>query len=118
MILIGQRMPLVLTLLGLLIVAVLMKPLRPVVLVAVLGGALLLAASPVVAPQAYHRLVEKFSSQLDNFAVSSYGKLYARAWEIGLQNPVTGLGFDGFGTGCPQPRYFRPTFDDSIPDGG
>jgi O-antigen ligase len=118
MILIGQRMPLVLTLLGLLTVALLMPKLRPLVLVVALAGALLLAASPVVAPQAYHRLVQVFSEQLDHFAVSAYGKLYARAWEIGRQNPLTGLGYDGFGTGCPQPRYFRPTFDGSIPDGG
>jgi O-antigen ligase len=118
MILIGQRMPLVLTLFGLVVVAVLMRPLRPLVLAAAVAGALLLAASPVVAPQAHHRLVETFSNQLEHFGVSAYGKLYARAWEIGQQNPVTGLGFDGFGTGCSQPRYFRPTFDGSLPDGG
>lgn len=118
MIMIGQRMPLILTLFGLLIVAVLMRPLRPVVFVVAVAGGLLLAASPVVAPRAYHRLVESFSSQLENFSVSSYGKMYARAWEIGVQNPVTGLGFDGFGTGCPQERYFRPTFDGRVADGG
>ncbi|HVZ09944.1 O-antigen ligase family protein [Rhodopila sp.] len=118
MILIGQRMPLVLTLFGLVIVALLMRQLRPVVLAVALAGAVLLAASPVVAPQAYHRLVQSFSSQLEHFSTSSYGMMYARAWEIGRQNPISGLGYDGFGTGCAQPRYFRPTFDGSIPDGG
>ena len=118
MILIGQRMPLVLTLLGFLIVAVLMRELRPLVLAAAIGGALLLAASPVVAPEAHTRLVLLFTRQLENFSTSPYGKMYARAWEIGRQNPITGLGYDGFGTGCPQPRYFRPTFDGSLPDGG
>jgi O-antigen ligase len=63
-------------------------------------------------------LVEKFSSQLEHFAVSPYGQLYARAWEVGRQNPVTGMGFDGFNTGCRLPEYFRPTFDGSQPDGG
>jgi O-antigen ligase len=85
---------------------------------AAIAGALLLAASPVVAPSAYDRLVQRFSNQLEHFAVSPYGELYARAWEVGRQNPITGMGFDGFNTGCPQQRYFRPTFDASEPDGG
>lgn len=118
MILIGQRMPLVLTLMGLLIVAVLMRELRPLVLAAAVSGAVLLAASPVVAPEAYHRLVQKFSAQLEHFAVSPYGMLYARATEIARQNPITGLGYEGFGTGCKQPQYFRPTFDGALADGG
>jgi hypothetical protein len=118
MVLIGQRMPLVLTLLGLVVVALLMRRLRPLVLTAAVAGALLLAASPIVAPSAYYRLVEKFSTQMEHFATSAYGQLYTRAWEVGVRNPVTGMGFDGFGTGCPRPAYFRPTFDGSQPDGG
>jgi hypothetical protein len=118
MVLIGQRMPLVLTLFGLVIVALLIRWLRPLVLAAAVAGALLLAASPVVAPSAYYRLVEKFSTQMEHFAVSPYGQLYTRAWEVGVKNPMTGMGFDGFGTGCPRPAYFRPSFDGSQPDGG
>ncbi|HYZ25138.1 MAG TPA: O-antigen ligase family protein [Rhodopila sp.] len=118
MVLIGQRMPLVISVFGLVVAAVLMPRLRPLVLAGAVAGGLLLAASPVVAPSAYYRLVEKFSGQIEHFAVSHYGKLYARAWEIGVQNPVTGLGFDGFATGCKEPRYFRPSFDGSIADGG
>jgi O-antigen ligase len=118
MILIGQRMPLVLIVLGLVVVAVLIRRLRPVVLAAAAAGALLLAASPVVAPNAYYRLVEKFSAQMTHFSVSHYGLLYTRAWEVGVQNPLTGRGFDGFATGCPRPEYFRPSFDGSQPDGG
>jgi hypothetical protein len=118
MVLIGQRMPLVLAVFGLVIVALLMRRLRPVVLTAAAAGALLLAASPVVAPNAYYRLVQKFSTQMEHFATSPYGQLYARALEVGERNPVTGLGFGGFGTGCPRPAYFRPSFDGSQPDGG
>ena len=118
MVLTGQRMPLVLMGLGLVIVAFLIRPLRPAIFTAALVGALLLAASPLVAPSAHDRLVERFSNQMRHFAVSPYGELYARAWEVGRRNPLTGLGFDGFNTGCPQPRYFRPTFDGSEPDGG
>lgn len=118
MVLIGQRMPLVLTVFGLVIVAFLIRQLRPVVLAAAVAGALLLAASPIIAPSAYFRLVEKFSMQMENFAISPYGQLYARAWEVGVRNPLTGMGFDGFGTGCPRPAYFRPTFDGREPHGG
>jgi O-antigen ligase len=118
MVLIGQRMPLVLFIFGLSVVAVLIRRLRPATLAAALVGALLLAASPVVAPSANYRLVEKFSNQLGHFAISPYGQLYARAWEVGRRNPLTGMGFDGFDTGCPQPRYFRPTFDGTQLDGG
>jgi len=117
-VLIGQRMPLALAAFGLLIVALLIRRLRPVVLAAAMAGGLLIAASPVVAPAAYHRLVEKFSMQMEHFASSPYGQLYTRAWEVGRQNPLTGMGFGGFATGCPQPRYFRPAFDGSQPDGG
>lgn len=118
MVLIGQRMPLVLAVLALMIVALLMRRLRPVVLAAAVAVAVLLAASPIIAPNAYYRLVEKFSTQMEHFATSPYGQLYARALEVGERNPVTGLGFDGFATGCPQPAYFRPTFDGSQPNGG
>ncbi len=118
MVLIGQRMPLVLVVFGLVITAVLIRRLRPAILATALAGAIVLAASPVVAPSAYYRLVEKFSLQLEHFAISPYGQLYARAWEVGRSNPITGMGFDGFDTGCPQPRYFRPTFDGSQIDGG
>jgi O-antigen ligase len=118
MVLIGQRMPLVLILFGLVIVALLIRQLRPLVLAAAAAGALLLAASPVVAPNAYYRLVEKFSNQMEHFAVSPYGQLYTRAWEVGVKNPITGMGFDGFETGCPRPEYFRPSFDGSQKDGG
>jgi hypothetical protein len=118
MVLIGQRMPLLLTGLGLFVAALLLRPLRPLVLVAVVAGSALTAATVVVSPPTYHRLVQKFSSQMDHFATSQYGQLYARALEIGEQHPLTGRGFDGFRTGCPVPRYFRPSFDGSQPDGG
>jgi hypothetical protein len=116
--LIGQRMPFLLTVLGLVVIGVLLPRLRWGVLAAGIAMAVLLAASPIVAPAAHYRLVEKFSNQMEHFATSDYGELYARALEIGVQNPVTGLGSEGFRTGCPNPRYFRPSFDSSVADGG
>jgi hypothetical protein len=118
MVLIGQRMPLLLTGLGLIVAALLLRQLRSVVLVTCVAGAALVAATVVVSPPAYQRLVLRFSNQMEHFATSQYGQLYARALEIGEQHPLTGRGFDGFRSGCTLPRYFRATFDGGQPDGG
>ena len=118
MVLIGQRMPLLLTGLGLLVAALLLRRLRPVVLVAGAAAVALLAATIVVSPPTYHRLVVKFSAQMDAFPTSQYGELYARALAIGEQHPIAGRGYDGFRTGCPEPRYFVPSFDGKDLDGG
>jgi O-antigen ligase len=118
MVLISQRMPLLLTILGLVITALLLPKLRPVVLAACVAGGILLAATVVVSPPTYYRLVLKFSDQMDHFPTSTYGQIYTRALEIGRQHPVFGRGYDGFRTGCPMPRYFRPTFDGRLADGG
>jgi len=117
-VLIGQRMPLLVALGSLLVAGVLMRRLRVPVMIAAVMTALLLAASPVVAPAAYQRLVVKFSDQLSNFATAHYGQLYTRAWSVGINNPLTGMGHDGFGTGCPRPENFRPSVDGSQADGG
>jgi O-antigen ligase len=116
--LIGQRMPFLQTCLGLVVVGILLPRLRWGVLAADIAVIALLLASPVIAPKAHYRLVEKFSNQMEHFSASPYGELYARATEIAVQNPITGLGAEGFNTGCPNPRYFRPTFDGSVADGG
>lgn len=118
MVLIGQRMPLMLTGLGLVAAALLLPRLRLLVLAAGLAGLVLVAASPIVSPPTYHRLVQKFSRQMEDFPASQYGQLYARAWHIAEARPLVGRGFDGFRTGCPMPRYFGPTFDGSQPQGG
>jgi O-antigen ligase len=118
MVLIGQRMPLVLTGFGLLISALLLPRLRPAVLIAGVVALGLVAATVVVRPSAYHRLVVQFSSQLEHFSVSPYGQIYTRAAEIAVQHPWTGRGFDGFRSGCRMPRYFHASLDGSQPDGG
>jgi O-antigen ligase len=118
MVVISQRMPLLLTILGLFITALLLPKLRPVVLVACVAGAMLVAATIVLSPPTYYRLVLKFSAQMDDFPSSAYGQIYTRALEIGRQHPLFGRGYDGFRTGCPMPRYFRPTLDGRLADGG
>ncbi len=118
MVLIGQRMPMLLTVFGLLVAASLLAQMRPVVLAACVAGAGLLAASAVISPPTYYRLVEKFAAQMAHFASSPYGQIYTRALEMGRQNQWTGLGYDGFRHFCAQPRYYRATFDAVLADGG
>lgn len=118
-VLIGQRMPVLLTVLGLVVTALMLKRLRRVMLVALAAGALLLAATPVISPPTFYRLVEKFSAQMAHFPESDYGLLAARAATIAYDHPVFGQGFDGFRNACPDPRYHRGwSLAPLHPDGG
>ena len=107
MVLTGQRVPLLLTVLGLVVTALFMPRLRLPVLTALVGAGLLLAASRVVSPPAFHRQVEKFSAQMAHFPASPYGLIAARALAIGEAHPLLGRGFDGFRRACADPAYFR-----------
>jgi O-antigen ligase len=107
MVLTGQRIPFLLTVLGLFVTALLMKRLRGPVLMALVGAGLLLAASRVVSPPAFHRQVEKFSYQMEHFPESHYGQIAARALAIGSAHPFMGRGFDGFRDACRDPAYFQ-----------
>jgi O-antigen ligase len=106
-ILIGQRMPLLLTLLALALAGLLLRRLRPVVIGAVLAGAVLLAASAVIVPPTFYRLVTKFTTQMADFPESPYGQLASRALAIGAAHPVMGLGFDGFRRACNDEAYIH-----------
>ena len=106
-VLIGQRMPVLLAGLGLLVTALLLPRLRGPVVVALVAGGALIAASAVVSPPTFYRLVTKFSRQVGDFADSPYGEIAERAIAIAEQHPLTGRGYDGFRTGCPLPRYFQ-----------
>ncbi len=107
LVLMGQRMPVLLTGLGLVVSGLLLPRLRLPVAAACVAILALIAASPVVSPQAYHRLVQKFSAQMEHFPESDYGRIAMRAAVIAWDNPLTGRGFDGFRTGCAEPRYFQ-----------
>jgi len=107
MVLIGQRMPVLLTVLGLLIAALLLPRLRLPVAGALLAGAVLLASSAVIAPPTFYRLVTKFSTQMANWPASNYGQIASRAVAIAEDHPLTGRGYNGFRTGCNDTRYWR-----------
>ena len=106
MVFIGQRMPLVLTLFGFGIAALLMRGLLLPALMGVAAGALALATSAVLAPNAFHRLAVQFPNQLMAFGDSHYGQILARALEMIRQNPLFGLGARGFREGCLDPTYY------------
>ncbi len=116
MVLIGQRMPAVLTVLGLLACAILLRPLRLVVLATACLAAALLAATPLIAPPTFAKLVGESSGQLSHFSQSPYGLIYTRAAVIALAHPWFGLGFDGFRTACDATRYQHGIAWLGIPD--
>ena len=105
MVLIGQRMPAVLALFALLICGLLLRRFRPAVLAAIGVGALLLAATPVISPPTYNKLVLRFVDQLEHFSQSQYGEIYLRAAVMTAAHPLFGHGFDGFRLFCNDPAY-------------
>ena len=120
MVLIGQRMPLMLTLLGLAVSGLLLPRLRPVLLACLVGGGVLLGASAVISPPTWYRLVTKFSAQMESFPDSDYGLIGARAVVIAAQHPLFGRGFDGFRNACPDPQTWVawPAARQHLGDGG
>ena len=105
MVLIGQRMPALLTLLGLATCALLLRPLRPILLATLAVCALLLAATPILSPPTFAKLVVHFTDQMSHFPRSAYGQIYTRAMVMTLAHPWLGLGFDGFRTFCAAAQY-------------
>ena len=110
MVLVGQRMPLLLTGLGLLVAGLLIARLRLAVLLCCLLAPVAVAATAVIAPPAFHHLVTVFWSQMAHFPTSAYGRIAWRAVVIAHENLWTGRGFDGFRSGCPMPVYFQGLF--------
>ncbi len=120
MVLAGQRMPLLLSGLGLLAAGLLLPRLRVILLGCLAALPALAAASAVVSPRSFGHLVLLFERQMRHFGASPYGLIYARALAILCAEPLTGRGFDGFRTGCPDRRYFHGVWPLSPPasDGG
>ena len=105
MVLIGQRMPAMLTLLGVVTAGALLPRARVALFGALLIGAAVIAATPVISPPTYGKLVVHFSQQMADFPRSPYGLLFTRAAVMTEQHPLLGLGFRGFRISCNQPRY-------------
>jgi hypothetical protein len=115
-ILIGQRMPNVLFLLGLCITGLLVRRFRAPLLIAIAVGALAVAALPVISPPTFAKLVVKFASQMSHFAASPYGQLYTRASVMIAARPWLGFGFEGFQDFCGQTQFWHGWPALGIPD--
>lgn len=105
LLLIGQRMPALLGLLGLLVSGLLLRRLRPAAIAVVVAAVVTLAALPVLSPPTEQKLVVHFLEQMGHFWQSPYGQLYVRAASIARAHPLFGQGFDGFRLVCDAPQY-------------
>jgi O-antigen ligase len=105
--LIGQRMPSVLLIIGLILTGAMLPRLRIAVAAAIVLGAALVATTPLTSPATYQKLVLRTRDQLTHFVYSPYGEIWVRAVVIAEEHPWRGLGFDGFRRGCGDPRAVR-----------
>lgn len=122
MVLIGQRMPAMLLLLGLCATGLLFRRFRLPVLVALLAAGVLLALTPIISPPTFAKLVVKFSDQMEHFFATPYGMLFGRAVTMIQAHPWLGLGWDGFKDHCMDPAYLTgvswlPVSNPASPDG-
>jgi hypothetical protein len=104
-VLIGQRMGVVLSAVGLAGTALLVPQLRRVTLGLVLVAGAVLLATPVISPPTYAKLVGETYVNMRHFTLSPYGELFTRASVMGLQSPWHGWGYNGFRELCPQARF-------------
>ena len=116
MVLIGQRMPTLLMALGLALAALLVRRLRAPALVALALALVVIAATPVIAPPTYHKLVLHFIEQMQHFWTSNYGQLYLRATAMLETSPLFGLGVAGFRAHCLDAAYIHGSALLGVPD--
>jgi len=107
MVLIGQRMPIVLMMFGVVLLAWLLPETRRLALLALALAALAVPATKVISPTVFAHIVLQFWDQLSHFTSSDYGMLYIRAIAILNAHPWVGGGHDAFRTLCSDPTYFK-----------
>lgn len=107
MVLIGQRMPIVLMLFGVVLLAWLLPETRRLALLALALAVLAVPATKLISPTVFAHIVLQFWDQLSHFTSSDYGMLYIRAIAILNAHPWFGGGHDAFRTLCSDPAYFK-----------
>jgi O-antigen ligase len=95
---IGQRMPVLQVLFGLGLGALALPALRRPALLAGLAAAALLAASPILAPEAFRRLVVE--GLVEGSAIAAYRVVWDEGFAVAAAAPWSGFGFDGLQAGC------------------
>ena len=104
-VLIGQRSPTILVALGLVTAAFFYPQLRRIAMIAAIAAAAFLAATPIISPRTYAKLIGETSRQVAHFALSPYGQIWTRGTVMGLASPLHGWGYNGFRALCPLPQF-------------
>jgi O-antigen ligase len=104
-VLIGQRSPTILAGFGLVVAAFFYPQLRRVAIIAFVAAIAFLAATPIISPPTYGKLIGETSRQVAHFALSPYGQIWTRGIVMGLASPLHGWGYNGFRELCPQPQF-------------
>lgn len=98
----GERMALLLTLLGWLLALLLLKLNKKTILAALLGGGVLLLVLLILVPSVLHRQVGATLATFEHWQESPYGKILASDIQLATQSPLIGLGASHFRIGCPK----------------
>jgi hypothetical protein len=104
-VLIGQRSPTILAILGLFTAAFFIPQLRRIAIIAVIAAAAFLAATPILSPPTYRKLIGETSRQVAHFALSPYGEIWTRGTVMGLASLWHGWGYNGYRALCPLPQF-------------
>ena len=107
MVIIGQRMPMLLLVLGLCLTGLVVRRFRLAMLIALAVLVLCLAATPILSPVTYETLIVTFVTRMQHFWDTQYAMLYERAIVMVQAHPWLGLGYDGFRNHCDEPEYLR-----------
>lgn len=96
----GERMPLAITLLTLIIALLSIDKLRKKALIAMIVASSLVVLCIALSPQLHHRLISTTTIQLTNFQNDAYGKIYKTAYSMFLRDKLFGIGANQFSNLC------------------
>ncbi|MHB1676692.1 MAG: O-antigen ligase family protein [Sulfuriferula sp.] len=101
----GERMALMFSLLSILLVALFVPRLRKTGLIALLVIAISMAGLMAMKPSLYDRQVKSTIAVIGNLPDSPYGVIWHSALDIIKDYPVFGIGMGNFRLVCPDSRY-------------
>ncbi len=101
----GERMALMFSLMSILLVALLAPHLRKAGVIALLVIAVGMSGLMVMKPSLYDRQVKSTIHVVANLRDSPYGVIWHSALDIIEDHPVFGIGMGNFRLICPDPRY-------------
>lgn len=110
----GERMALLLTGLGFVIFVLFLgsRPIRRVALWSGLAIVAIVAVAGLVAPSVYHRQVNTTVEAVTNLLHTAYGRLWVSGVDLGLGDPVIGIGRKNFRHVCMEAFGDEPGIED------